>query len=157
MSLGPFHALRSAVLTQISAFGEHHQPHWLQASLAAIASTRQLAESTGQARSVGLEFSRHEYETGEAQTESYEGNVQYGFFEDDVDMAVVEGSVDVSGPPEVDPVVVKLRVDIQSEQWKGRTWFLPGGLRLEPCGKRSCIVNDHLEGCGFGLAHSHRR
>ena len=67
-----------------------------------------MAESSGQAGSVGFEFSRHEYETGEAETESYEGDVQDGFFEDDVDVAVVGGSVDVCGPPEVDPIVVKL-------------------------------------------------
>lgn len=67
-----------------------------------------MAESTGQAGSVGFEFPRHEYETGEAETEAYEGDVHDGFFEDDVDVAVVGGSVDVCCPPEVDPVVVKL-------------------------------------------------
>lgn len=67
-----------------------------------------MAESAGEAWGVGLHISRHEYETGQAQTETYEGNVLDGFFEYDVDMAVVEGSVGVSGPPEVDPVVVKL-------------------------------------------------
>lgn len=106
LSLGPLDTLGSPVLTQISAFGEHHQPHWLQRSLTVIAPSGQLSKSTGQARGVGFHVPRHEDETGKAQTQTYEGNIQDGFFEDDIDMAVVEGAVGVSGPPEVDPVVV---------------------------------------------------
>lgn len=106
LSLGPLDTLGSPVLTQIGAFGKHHQPHWLQHSLTIIAPSGQLTESTGQARAVGFHVPRHEYETGKAQTETYEGNVQNRFFEDDVDMAVVEGAVSISCPPEVDPVIV---------------------------------------------------
>ena len=67
-----------------------------------------MAEPTGQARSVGFHVSGHEDEAGEAETEAYEGNVQDGFFEDNVHVAVDGGAVGVSGPPEVDPVVIQL-------------------------------------------------
>lgn len=42
-------------------------------------------------------------------------------------MAVVEGTIDVSGPPEVDPVIVKLRVEFSWSRAKEES-VLPGGL-----------------------------
>lgn len=38
-------------------------------------------------------------------------------------MTVVEGAVGVSGPPEVDPVIIQLRAERQSEQSKRRSLF----------------------------------
>lgn len=70
-----------------------------------------MAESAGETGGVGLHVSRHEDETGQSQTETYEGNVLDGFLEDDVHVAVIEGPVGVGGPPEVDPVVVELRAE----------------------------------------------
>lgn len=67
-----------------------------------------MAEPTGEAGGVGFHVSRHEYETGQAEAETYEGDVQDGLFEDDVDVAVVRGAVSVGGPPEIDPVIVEL-------------------------------------------------
>ena len=81
----------------------------MQGSLAITAPSGQLTESTGKAWGVGFHVARHEDETGETKTEPDEGNVQDGFFEDDVNIAVSGRLVGVSGPPEIDPVVVKLR------------------------------------------------
>lgn len=87
-----------------------------------------MAEATSEAWGIGFHISRHEDETSQAQTETYEGNVQDGFFEDDIDMAVVEGTVDVSGPPEVYPVIVKLIAGF-SRRSANAEFILPGDLR----------------------------
>ena len=76
LSLGPFDAFRSPVFTQISAFGEHHEPHWLQPALTTTSPPRQLAKPTGESWSISLHIPRHEYEAGQAQTEAYKGDVQ---------------------------------------------------------------------------------
>ena len=80
----------------------------MQRPFAVVVASGQLAESAGEARGVRFHVPGHEDEAGEAQTETYEGDVQDGFFEHDVHVAVVGGAVGVGGPPEVDPVVVEL-------------------------------------------------
>ncbi len=109
LPLRPLDALGPPILTQIRAFGEHHQPHWLQRPLTAIVPTRQLAEPAGEARGVSLHISRHEDEPRQAKAEPDERNVQDRFLENDINVPVGEGAIGIGGPPEVDPIIVQLQ------------------------------------------------
>ena len=58
---------------------------------------------------VFLHLSRHENKTVEPDTLAYYGNILHRLFKDDIEMAVVAGSISIAHPPKIQPVRIELK------------------------------------------------
>ncbi len=70
----PSNARRPPVLAQVRPFGKHDQPHRIQRSIL-LASPRELAQSSREARFVSLHLSCHEDKAGKTEPESNERDI----------------------------------------------------------------------------------
>lgn len=108
--VGPLRAVLAPVSAEIGAFGEDEEPHGVEGMSAgqrARMTAVQLPKAVGEALFVLGPLPAQEDEAVEHHAGAHERDVFYGFFEDDVDVAVhVCG---VGDPPEVYPVGVDLR------------------------------------------------